>query len=206
MLQTIILLTSETEAPHLSEDLKRYNPDLSVVAATSVSTLEAAVDCAISRQENFRLIAFCTDIIIPAALIERLPSPAYNFHAAPPSFPGSCAANFAIYEGAERFGVTAHEIASEVDTGRIVATRMFPVTPGMTASDLSSLAYRYLIDLFLQLAPHLATDMADLPPAGETWRGPARKRTDAERLGSLNDGLDEKETERRKRAFGRLIR
>ncbi len=206
MVQTIILLSGEAEAPHLSEALTSHNPALSVEAVTSADMLAAAVGNALARGDAFRLIAFCTDIIIPASLLARLPAPAYNFHAAPPRYPGSCAANFAIYEGADSFGVTVHEIAPAVDTGVIVATRTFPVSPGMTASDLASQAYQCLSELFFDLARRLATDMSGLPPSGETWRGTARTRAEAEKLAVLEDGLGEAEIDLRRRAFGNLAR
>jgi len=199
MPDTIVLISGETEAPYLSEALIRHRPALAVRHASDSETLRQAMNVASGR---VRLIAFSTNLIVPRDIIEALSGPAYNFHPGTPEYPGSMAPGFAIYEGADSFGVTVHEIAPEVDAGRIVFVRRFPIMEGTTGADLQGLTYQQLIETFFEFAERLACDDAPLPTIDETWRLPARTRAEAASLRRGSDELDDTERDRRRRAFG----
>jgi methionyl-tRNA formyltransferase len=199
MPERIILLTGDVEAPHLSGLLRQHNPSLDVTPVMDRNALVAAVgtDCS-----GVRLIAFLTDVIVPEAVLAALDGPAYNFHPGPPEYPGSYVAGFAIYEGAEMFGVTLHEMAARVDTGPIVEVRRFAVAPEWKFQDLEIEAFRQVLQLFTDYAPHMAGDDAPLPHGTETWTGALRTRAEAERLKAIEADLSEEEIVRRYRAFG----
>ena len=88
-----------------------------------------------------RLIAFCTSVIVPAEVLDAVMAPAYNFHPGPPTYPGSHVASFAIYDGADMFGATAHEMAAKVDSGPIVGVEWFQVPDGLRFTDLEINAF-----------------------------------------------------------------
>jgi len=196
----IVLLTGEAEAPHLEEILRRHNPALNVVPAYTADDLKAA--CLETPAAMRRLIAFCTSVIVPAAVLEAVDGPAYNFHPGPPTYPGNHVASFAIYDGAEMFGVTAHEMAAKVDSGAIVAVDWFGVPDGIRFVDLEIKAYRALVQLFLGLAEHLATDDTPLAPLDMEWSERVTTSKDYERMRQIDETMSEAEIKLRFRAFG----
>ncbi len=195
----ILLLSGELESIHMAAVLDRHSPGLPVVGCPDLAALREATAEAKSGR---RLIAFCTDVIVPADVLEGLGGPAYNFHPGPPEYPGSQVACFAVYEGVREFGVTVHEMSPAVDSGRIVAVRRFPVPQDAKFMDVEILAYKTMLALFEELAPHFATDDRPLPPSGDAWSGPVRTKAMAEKFREVEADMDEAEIVRRYRAFG----
>lgn len=199
MTRPIILLTGTLEAPLLVEVLEDAVPGVAVESAHDVGMLRRVL----AAHPDGRLIAFCTDVIVPADVLAGLSRPAYNFHPGPPEYRGSRVASFAVYDGVERYGVTAHEITPEIDAGTIVGVRRFEVPPGIKFGDLEGMAFEALLELLRDLAPPLVAGDGELPPvAGERWSGPLRTRAEAERLARLEADLSEDEIRLRYRAFG----
>ncbi|MDA0997209.1 MAG: formyltransferase family protein [Proteobacteria bacterium] len=195
----IILLTGELEACHLAPILNAHAPNVSVIGVTSGQELCAACD---PPAPGRRLIGFCTDVIVPATVLNSLAGPAYNFHPGPPEYPGSQVAFFAVYEGAAEFGVTVHEMAPTVDSGTIVAVKRFPVPLAGKFMDLEVLAYNAMLALFNELALHFATDDAPLPASGDAWSGPVRTKAMADAYRVIEADMEEEEIAKRYRAFG----
>ena len=90
-----------------------------------------------------RLTAFLTSVIVPKAILDGLEIPAYNFHPGPSTYPGSHAASFALYDGVEHFGATAHVMEEKVDCGPIVAAEWFVVPEGARLMDLELKPYEF---------------------------------------------------------------
>ncbi|MEX0694147.1 MAG: formyltransferase family protein [Rhodospirillales bacterium] len=195
----IVLLSGEVEAPHLSGLLCRHNPDLVVDVALDADMLEAAFH---KDTAGCRLIAFLTGVIVPGRLLSRLDGPAYNFHPGSPDYPGSYSAGFAIYDGAETFGVTLHEMTTRVDAGPIVEVRRFPVSANAKFQNLEMDAFKCVLQMFADYAEYMATSDVPLPAGVEPWTGRARTRKEAERLKGIEADLSEAEIVRRYRAFG----
>src|SRR5262245_31997255 len=105
----IVLLTGENDAPVLVDTLHRHNHALTV---TPVATLEDLRTAAAHLPVATRLLSFCSPVIVPPDVLSALPGPAYNFHPGPPERPGRYPAVFALYDRAERFGITVHEMAA----------------------------------------------------------------------------------------------
>ncbi len=196
----IVLLTSQAEAPHLADMLYRHAPELTVVHAETADQVEQA--CLAPGRDGRRLIAYCTSVIVPAAAIDALPGPAYNFHPGPPTYPGAHAASFAVYEAAERFGATIHVMLEKVDAGAIVGVEWFEVPPGIKYMDLELMAYKAMIVLFDRLSRHLATDDSPLPELDVTWSGRKTTNREFEKMRELEADMDEDEIRLRYRAFG----
>jgi methionyl-tRNA formyltransferase len=198
MPKEILLLTGRAEAPRLGEWLKERNPALAV---THVETRDALEDACRRPLAGARLVAFATSVVVPAAVLASLPSPAYNFHPGPPTYPGSYGVSFALYDGATRFGATAHAMTERVDEGAIVGVEWFDVPGGIDRFGLEVRTYEALARLFLRLAGALAADDAPLSPIGVAWSGRKTTRREYERMRAVPPGMDAAEAARRRRAF-----
>ena len=167
-LETILLLTDTVEQPVLGSVLRRHNPLLRVRAVVTAGDLAAVepdlLPCA-------RLVAFCSDVMVPRDALDRLGFGAYNFHPGSPQFPGWAPAVFAVSHRATMFGATAHVMTEKVDDGPIVGVEYFPVPANATVPGLEELAYAALARLFWQLAPALATQAAPLAELATRWNG-----------------------------------
>ena len=69
MSSALILLTGHREAPYLIDYIRGYSTTLPIIHATDLEDLER--ECLPGRV----LIAFCTAVIVPAALLDRLGRP-----------------------------------------------------------------------------------------------------------------------------------
>lgn len=196
----IVLLTGEVEAPELGNMLKRHNRAVSVVPVFRRDDLAEA--CAAPCPGGRRLVSFCTSVIVPPDVLQAVDGPAYNFHPGPPTYPGSHVASFAIYDGAPMFGATAHEMAETVDSGAIVGVEWFPVPDGLRFVDLEIMAYQTLIQLFMDLAPHLAMNDQPLQRLDLDWAERVTTKQDFARMRQIDETMSEAEIKRRFRAFG----
>jgi methionyl-tRNA formyltransferase len=195
----IVLLTGEREAPYLIQHLRAQAPGLAIRHAASREALDAVFAVPLARR---RLIAFTTNIVVPGRYIAACDLGAYNFHPGPPTYPGVYPESFAVWEGALRFGATAHAMVQKVDAGPIVRTEWFDVLPGWGRMHVATLAFQALVRVFSELAPHLATRDASLAASGESWAGPTRFRKDFEAMCEIPPDIAPDEYRRRYRAFG----
>lgn len=145
------------------------------------------------------IISYCSRWIVPKHLLERAAFAEINFHPAPPEYPGIGGINWALYENADSFGVTCHQMAPEVDAGPIIEVRRFPV---LTADDVASLFSRthtHLEALTYDMLGALATG-GDLPTSTERWSGPRRDRRELNGLAAIAPEMSTAEVARRVRA------
>lgn len=198
----IILLTGAGEAPILAAILRAYAPGLIVDAATTADDLAAM---SAGELAGTRLVSFCSAVIVPGALLARLPGPAYNFHPGPPEYPGRFPSIWALYDGAARFGITVHEMLAKVDAGPIVAADWFDIPRDCGLTQLEELAFACLADRFRAMAPHLA--VFDRPLIRMPYRWGRRKTTkaDADALRRVTPDMDAAEIARRERACGGVV-
>lgn len=202
MLEEVVLLTGEVEGPHFRAILQNARPGLAVHHAETLESM--AMICAQPPKGGGlrRLVAFSTGIIVPTEILEGLGTPAYNFHPGPPTYPGSHAASFAIYEGAEHFGATVHEMAAKVDSGPIVAVEWFVMPENVRFMDLELQTYKVLLKMFADLAPQIADSDKPLPRIDVQWSGKKRTNADFENMKVMEPDMDEAEIRLRYRAFG----
>jgi methionyl-tRNA formyltransferase len=198
MPREIVLLTGAREAPYLGDFLRRHNSGLRVSHAATRDDLALALH---PRRPGVRLIAFCTAVVVPAALLAEVDGPSYNFHPGPPTHPGRHPASFAIYENASRFAATAHEMQREVDSGAIVGVEWFDMPPQPRLSQLEGLTYEASLRLFARLAPALATSDAPLPHLDQGWTGRKSTQRDFDAMCELQPDIEAPELDRRARAF-----
>jgi methionyl-tRNA formyltransferase len=199
MPREIVLFTGAREAPHLAGHLRAYAPALAVRHVATRAELDEAFAVAASAR---RLIAFTTNVVVPGRYLAACEHGGYNFHPGPPSYPGVYPESFAVWEGAKRFGATAHRMLRQVDAGPIVATEWFDVPPDCGRMHLATLAFEALVRVFGALAEHLACRDSPPPETGEQWTGPVRLRAEFDRMCRIEPGISADGYRRRYRAFG----
>lgn len=148
------------------------------------------------------LLSFGTSVIVPERLLECYPGGAFNIHGASPDFPGRDPHHWAVYEGATRYGATAHVMTRKVDDGPIVDVEMFDVEPGASHEELLRLANAAGARILQRLGPLLAAGGRPPPLHGVHWGGIKRSRADLLRYCRLPADIDKAEFDRRFRAFG----
>lgn len=195
----ILLLADADELPDLTRIFRNATPDARI---QGVSTRDELDQATAAPADDLRLVAFCTDVIVPEAVLGRLPGPAYNVHPGPPWVRGIYPSVFALYDGLDRFGATLHELTAEIDAGPIVAVDEAAITSGMDRLALETLARDLVTGLLTRTAADLLTVSGPLPHHDARWSGPAWSKKDFDALCRLPDGIDEAEFRRRLRAIG----
>ncbi len=193
----LIVLTQHAFSPPVLRPFKSLGVEL--VVATTLAELEAALA---SDIKNTRLISFGSGVIVPASVLARLSGPAYNFHPGPPNYPGIFPSVFALYDGVSEFGVTLHEMVTQVDSGPIVAVETFAITKDCDRLMLDTASFAALLKLLEKFAPALADVTTSLPRLTQGWSGIRRSRKHFDEFCHLPENADEEEFLRRLRAAG----
>jgi hypothetical protein len=147
------------------------------------------------------VVCYATGVIVPPSVLNQLHRPGYNFHPGSPQYPGRDPHHLAIYEGARRYGATAHILTRYVDSGPIVGVESFDVQDGCRPLQLLEEANRALFRLFCTLAPSIATGNPLRPLSEIAWgrrKSSARGFREACRLPTV---ISREQLERRFRAF-----
>lgn len=200
-LETILLLTGPEEHAALASVLCKQDPSLSIVFLTNADDLRKLSK---RRLRRSRLIAFASDVIVPARIIQALGYGAYNFHPGPPTYPGWAPAHFALYEGATEFGTTLHVMTDKVDAGSILNTRLFAIPEGATVFKLQRLAYSTLVRQFLDFANLLAREAPlPFPSPPISWGGRKSTRRSYKAICDIPLGISKEDLDRRMQVFGR---
>lgn len=166
--RVIILLASEALGPSLRDFLLGLNPCLRIETPRTLEALRAVIARTGGRA---RILSFLNDLIIPADILGALKMTPYNIHPGPPEYRGPHPVSFAIWDGAARYGVTAHEMVARVDEGRIVALSRFDAPPLADRKTLSDLTMREAIKLFAVIADWCARHDGAMAPMAERWSG-----------------------------------
>jgi methionyl-tRNA formyltransferase len=145
------------------------------------------------------IISYLARWIMPVDLLNRARI-AINFHPGPPEYPGYGCNNFAIYEGAQEYGVTCHHMAPRVDTGTIIDVMRFPVLASDNAGTLLARAYDFQLALFYRIVSRIARGEA-LPVAADAWTRRPFTRKQFSELGRMTPGMTDQEIARRRRAL-----
>jgi len=145
--------------------------------------------------EGDYLLSFLCHRVLPEYVLRRASRGAINFHPASPSYPGIGCVNFALYEGAREYGMTAHHMAAKVDSGPIIATRLFPVYERDTVASLLARTHVHLLSLFHDVVDRIAAG-TPLPATSDRW-GKLRTRKDLDRLAVIDASAEPAEVARR---------
>lgn len=198
MRRDLCILTSQVDHDLLRGLFGAAAPDLTLHIAAEPEEL-APVLARLDRP--VRLVSILSGRILPADFLAALGEPAYNIHPGPPNYPGTCPEVFALYEGADSYGVTAHVMAPQVDAGPIVAVDRFPIPPNCNRVTLGRLAWQASLGLLARLAPLLAREPGPLPAIAESWSGTRRSGRAFARLAEMTADIAPEELERRIRCL-----
>lgn len=199
MISKIILLTGGEEAPVLTRMLRRAHATMPIEPAHDLAMLTQAAE------PEARLLSFCSAVIVPAPVLHRLGTPGYNFHPGPPERPGRYPGVFALYDAANSFGITVHEMAPRVNSGPIVVVERFDIPPACDLAGLEGLAMTKLAETFKRLASYFCTVARPLPHLPVAWQGRKTTKAECEKLCTVTPDMDAAEIAQRRRACRTLI-
>lgn len=148
------------------------------------------------REGGNLLVSFGTGVVVPRDLLARFRF-RYNFHAAPPSYPGRDPHHWAAYDRAAIYGATAHEMEEKVDSGAIVASLTFGAGRDWSSQEYRATGEAAAEALFRAVAGQCQNGLRALPVE---WSGSKRSRADLLAMCDMR-GLDAEEVSRRTRAF-----
>jgi len=114
------------------------------------------------------IISFKSDLVLPPRIFKKASKAAINFHPAPPKYRGIGGYFWALHNVDKMYGVTCHHIVEEIDYGRIITVRYFPVLEGETPMTLKMRAGVYCLGLLNEIL-ELIIRGKDLPLSGESW-------------------------------------
>lgn len=102
------------------------------------------------------IFCFRSYYILPETLLNKARIAAINFHPGPPEYPCSGCVNFALYEDASEFGVTAHLMVEKVDEGRILEVVRFPIESDDTVKTLLKKTHQRLLEIFTNVVTRIS--------------------------------------------------
>lgn len=140
---------------------------------------------------------------IKQAWIDRASIAAVNFHAAPlPEYRGVFGFNFAFLNREKEFGVSAHLLSGDFDTGDIVEVVRFPFdTSSSTVRQLVNIAEMHMFELFKRTYQRYSSGEDVLAIAQDLSRGSYYSRQQFEESKRILPTDNESDIERKVRAF-----
>lgn len=148
------------------------------------------------------IICFRSYFVLAKSVLDRASIAAINFHPAPVEYPGSGCLNWALYENASQYGVTAHIMNEKVDNGAVVECRRFPILPQDNVRSLLARAHQKTYDLIVDITTGLALEGKEFlekkleASKHEKWRGSARIMSEIDKLQVVNLSCSKEELEK----------
>jgi methionyl-tRNA formyltransferase len=179
--------------------LKHLGHDVSVVL--SRNRKENLPDDILHWEGDY-IFCFRSYYVLSREFLDRAKVGAINFHPALTEYPGSGCLNWALYDKAENYGVTAHIMNEKVDNGPILECRRFPVLPQDDVTTLLDRAHQKTYDLLIDITTGLAIDGERFLKQKihefqhERWRGRARKMNEIDKLQLVDISISKEELER----------
>lgn len=199
MIESIILLTSESLSKQLVEIYKAINP---TIASYTVHNSAGLALLSKDVLQCSRLISFVSTVIVPKEILPLIKYGAYNFHPAPPSRPGWGAINFSIFQGDAYFGVTLHKMMEYVDVGPIIDLNIFPIPKGSDVTALSVIMHDSLSNLVHKTAKQLIENTGELDEMPFAWGNKKYSQKDYLVATLLDPHASKEEVDLKVRAFG----
>jgi methionyl-tRNA formyltransferase len=198
-----ILLSSDRE--HLSSAAETFARKLFDVKHVSryprdAKHLAAEVTDLTRGGEVDFLFNYLSPVIVPERILQSIRRGAVNFHPAPPEWPGIGSASYALFEGDETFGVTAHLMTLKVDSGPIVRTLRFPIVPDDDCESLFQRALNFSLFLFYDVLATVA-QIGAAKACDETWKRDAIRRAEFEKWMRISPSDSADDVRRKVRAL-----
>lgn len=199
MNRRLIFLCGQKEGLAFRQHAESLAPGIETLWVDNAESLDVVTE---ENAERARLLSFLTDIIVPRHILRRLGPVPYNVHPGSPEYPGAHGINFAIWEGARQFGVTAHEMTAAVDTGAIVLTDRFDLPCNADALNFGDKVYARAVKVMDKVIRHCVESDSPMPLAEQRW---SPRQCTKRRLNKLVDAaptLLPQDFSRLKRALG----
>ena len=149
--------------------------------------------------EGDYIISYLSRWVLPEYILERANIAAINFHPASPDYPGIGCNNFALYEGANFYGVTCHHMVKKVATGQIIAVKKFAIQDLDDVLSILERTYKYQLNLFYQVVKTMYLE-EEMPISNETWTRLPFSRKELKDLATITQDMSEEEIKKRIRA------
>lgn len=177
----VILLGEQSLLTQCGELLIAKGFEISVVVSKNSSIQDWCNKNSIQFVQEFSLLKdkyseHSVDFVMSITNLKMLPEwliklgkQAINFHDGPlPKYAGLNAPVWAILNDEAEHGVTWHEMTSQVDEGRILSQKTFPIVPGETALSINAKCYQVALDTFGDLLEGLIS--GNLTPVEQNQR------------------------------------
>ncbi len=103
----------------------------------------------LSIEQRVLMFSVHNSYIFPKEAIEKENLTILNMHIAPlPLYRGMNAPTWEIFDQQENAGVTWHEVAANIDAGRIIDQKLFPIGEDDTAMKVLQTSFRVGVELF----------------------------------------------------------
>tara|TARA_Y100000741_G_C18199107_1_gene536870 strand:+ start:332 stop:991 length:660 start_codon:yes stop_codon:yes gene_type:complete len=175
--------------------LKKYSKNIDVFAGS----VEDPLPDSLLKIDYDLLISYISPWIVPKNVLNKTKKWNINFHPGPPEYPGIGCFNFAIYDSANQFGVTAHIMKPKVDSGKIIGVKRFLMNKDETVESLSIKTYNAQLNLFKKTLDYVFVNKC-LPNYNDTWKKKPYKRSELEQLATIDLNMDQAEIDKRIRA------
>lgn len=146
------------------------------------------------------IFSFKNYCILKSKIIESARYMAINFHPGTPDYPGSGSYNWAIYHGADKFGVTVHLIDEKIDHGKILDVFKFPTGSISDPATLKSTCDVFSVQVFKDIINKidiLGQDWIDNKTCFEDhdhkWKRPARSIKDLDKMREITPYMNREE-------------
>jgi methionyl-tRNA formyltransferase len=102
----------------------------------------------VTKEDVSYLFNFLSPLKIPIEVLDKIAIYSINFHPASPQYPGVGCASFPIFNEDKEYGVSAHIIEEEYDSGPIIETLYFPILEGEYCDNLFARSLNFSLVLF----------------------------------------------------------
>ncbi|MFC1606539.1 formyltransferase family protein [Candidatus Latescibacterota bacterium] len=197
-----ILLTSDNV--YLSNSAEAYARTLFDVKYVSMQSrnqksLSAEFFDVLAKEKTDYLFNFLSPVILKKGTLYQIEIASVNFHPAPPEWPGIGSASYALYENDETFGVTSHIITEDIDAGRIIRVKRFPIFPDDTCDRIFDRSLNYSLYLYYEILAEISST-GKIPMSDDTWKRKAISRKQFEKWMTLDSSASPEEVMRKIRA------
>ena len=193
----IFLLSTSPDLDVVVELIKRFRPNLTPTIISNRIDWEKHRK---SIKGRVILLSYDNGIIIPEQILDGLDFPAYNFHPAPPEYPGRDPYHFAIFDSASTYGATLHKMTEKVDDGTIVDVERFDISHGSRPGGLLREARDRMLVMFKRHGDKLLSG-STLTALEEKWASNKTTRADFLKMCRIPNDINNVEFERRFNAF-----
>ncbi|MEO1043190.1 MAG: formyltransferase family protein [Pseudomonadota bacterium] len=166
MNRRLLFLCGQKEGLAFRQHAESLAPGIETLWVDNVESLDVVTE---ENAERTRLLSFLTNVIVPQRILRRLGPTPYNVHPGSSDYPGAHGINFAIWEGADTFGVTAHEMTATVDSGAIVISDTFALPADADALSFGDHVYARAVSVMDRVIRHCVTSDRQMPRDGTRW-------------------------------------